>query len=352
MGRTNYFISETGSDSTGSGTKSAPWATVTKALATIIQDTSNGDQINIKGAIEQTALLDFSRFSISNTGNAITFRGYNVDENDGGVGVIDGKGTTEKLIDYRTNCDFLDLKITNFNNSGETLRVEFSFFNNVEFENINRVALSNGVFRNCNFGLIKGSNSLRLSSGSVQDSYFNNSYDYSSLISMNGYGSEVRNCILNVANDKRGIYVNYNFYSSITNNSFLGNGGNNSRGVNVEEATFPIYNNIFENLNNGIRTNNNSRVMPILGYNSFFNCVDNINGDIKHAYDQSDNETLASSPFTKLGADNFLNRKEYFMPQDVGGIKNGLNNITRGAINKCFSAGLINNSPNIHVTKF
>jgi hypothetical protein len=62
--------------------------------------------------------------------------------------------------------------------------------------------------------------------------------------------------------------------------------------------------------------------LGVYGGNGFFNNTTQATFDIAHL-DLGDNETLASTPFAKSGADTFANRATYFAPLDVGNVRGG-----------------------------
>jgi len=118
----SYFVDPVGgNDTTGDGSIGTPWASVQKALDTADLATTDttGAQINVKsgGADTLTAALDVDgtgKYGNPTVDAPLIIRGYDLVENDGGIGEIDGNNTygiiNDNVVD---NITFIDMKMGN-----------------------------------------------------------------------------------------------------------------------------------------------------------------------------------------------------------------------------------------------
>lgn len=114
---TQYYVNPADNDDNGDGSVGDPWGDLEFALESIIRDTTNGDQINIKTGSTETLELALDVAGDYGTPTAIApliFRGYTTAAGDGGIGIISGGGVVSIYTDTSlNNLIFVDLRLTN-----------------------------------------------------------------------------------------------------------------------------------------------------------------------------------------------------------------------------------------------
>lgn len=119
MATSLYYVDYgSGNDTTGNGAIGTPWKTIAKALSGaggggITQNTTDGDQINLKAgtAHVNAAALDLASYGTPAAAYPLIIRGYTTAANDGGVGEIDCNGATMWAATTYDYIMLVDLKI-------------------------------------------------------------------------------------------------------------------------------------------------------------------------------------------------------------------------------------------------
>lgn len=340
MGAPNdYYVHATeGSDATGDGSIGNPFATHIGALATLTQDSTNGDRINITGDVVATATIADSLGSYGTpTAKApLIFNGLT----DGG---IDGDGTYSISGELTSFVNYTNLKL---HNCGSQMIIQLKLASCINCEIYDGSYA--GVYAN-SYGNVIGCNFYNVGSSAwdaqplrlyVQSSAYYNYIKRGPTNNFAGnagiYAQEYNNVVIgnivdctNGTGNIRGIQAPGDS-AAVFNNTVIGN-GSTSDGIMFYaiNANQMVMNNIVEGFDGtggvGIRllTHEKTEAQAIIGHNAVYDC--------KTAYALGDdiilnigeNETLSASPFAKKGDNTFANRFEYFRPLNVGNILSG-----------------------------
>lgn len=349
---TNYYVDPAaGTDDTAAGrgdTSGDPWASLQWALDHITQDTTNGDQINLKAGTDDTlgGSLDVTGTYGTPTSTApLVLRGYTSAVNDGGQGSISGDGTYG-VFTGGTN-DYIWLIDLELHNSGAVTIITFRQYCRVENCEIHNTS-SDGMnisnwshIVNCNIYDCDGAG-CRISTGThITDCYFKNGaiQKFSAGIVANAAACVVINNIFSIDSNSIGIISDN--ACRVASNSVLGAGGT-SVGIRFNDSSSfygVVSNNIVEGVGglgfDSISTSGIYTLKNNAAYNNGTN-YGNLGDQYPLDDDGDDNENLASSPFAKTGADTFANRFVYFAPRNVGNVRGGSyptgSNLDKGAV--------------------
>jgi len=136
--------------------------------------------------------------------------------------------------------------------------------------------------------------------------------------------------------------LNAGYYSRINGNSIFSAGGSGT-GIRAT-GDFGAYgahviNNLIEGFasGTGILWNSTAHLDAMFAAgNAVNNCATPYSFADQQFPNDGSNETLASSPFAKSGANTFANRFAYFAPNDVGSVKTGAypvgSDLSKGAV--------------------
>ena len=322
MAITQYYVDPSINANSGTGTIGDPFGDLQYALNTVTQDTSNGDQFNIKsGAAEVLAgTLDFTTYGTPSNVAPLCFAGYTSSLNDGGVGIIDGNGLY-KVMTMPNYCYARDLEIRN---SGTNQLISGSH-------------VWSALIRCTLHGVTSGSYGIyggRLIGCHIYD--IGSTY---ALGAVNLFGCGIFQGPTNTAANLAYLFDSYQFVNNLfvntvdsgnaisghnqirfncIGNSILVNGGN---GINMTGGSQggTVINNLVEGAGTGILTVGDSVVAGNAVYNSSTADYNQNGQDVLFA----DNESLSASPFEKTGAATWANAKAYFAPADVGNVRTG-----------------------------
>lgn len=346
---TNYYVDPGGgSDVTGDGSIGNPWASVQHALDNITRDASNGDQINVKsGAADVlSGTLDTSLYGSPGSTRPLIIRGYTSAANDGGVGTLDGDGshTIWKGPGY---VRLVDMELRN---SGANTIVELKSFERMFNCDVHGTS-GNGVYANDASGIIiagchiydVGGIGIFAKVAMVRGNYLTNgpTNNFTSAIRVTNLGADVVGNIISLSGSSDGVVV-ASHGCTVSHNSILSVGGTGS-GIKLSlNWASTIDSNLVEGFSGagGVGIDASSAAKGVCTHNSVYNCTTPIDeGDAII----TDNETLGSSPFAKVGSDTYANRFAYFAPNDVGSVYGGAwlgdGNRDRGAVQHEASGG-------------
>ena len=347
---THYFVDPSGGDdTTGTGAIGAPWKTVDHALTTITQDSTDGDQINIKDTADDvlsSSLAILVDYGTPSSQSPLVFRGYTSAANDGGIGGIDGNDNAIVNLGTIDHLHFIDLHLHNSGGSSIFNINRFCHFINCEIDDTTGDGVSTNydcLFVNCHFHSIGSYSIDMLSGGFVFDCYFaKGSRAAIACVRKDGPSeTTIAGNIMSVDGTTDGIICSSSSWTShIYNNSILSNGGT-GQGVfdSGQQLLTQIYNNVIEGFSGtggvGIDFDNNGWWDALFANNSIYNCA--TAADLKtDVIDKTNShETLGSSPFAKSGSDTFANRYTYFAPLNVGEVWGGAygnSSMDRGAV--------------------
>jgi hypothetical protein len=339
---TQYYVDASLGSDTGDGSKSTPWgrasgSVVQYALDTITRDPTDGDQINVKSGSTDTlgAALDVAtNYGTPTQAAPLLIKGYTTDENDGGIGVIDGAATYAIYVAQADHIHLADLHMQNCGSVGDMIKLGNNCsVINCEVDN----HTGNNAVKVTSYCLVAGchihnvaSTGIVLATGS--QAYRNRVLDGATNqlawgIGVEGLGAAVIENIIHVSGSSDGI--KYRTGSFICGNSIFSDGTSTGEGITQDGTVIPnlIANNMVEGFNDtggdGFQVAS-SGVMYMDGNAAQDNTTDyNVttgrifNGD-------ADNEELSASPFTDATNDDFSpvdtgNVKEGTYPQLIGG---------------------------------
>ena len=317
-----YFVDPVnGIDAVASGTILNPWRSCQFALNTITQDTADGDKINLRdtGPDILSGVLDLGIYGLPVGTSPLTFRGYTLTEDDGGIGEISGSGTFGVFGPAKTGVSFIDMHC---HDSGGvvvlTLGSECRVIN-TEVDNSTEGALtiSNGAFVERSYFHNVANAGILGTNGCFRHCVFQNGVNKPTFWVLGGIGLAFDSCLFDIDGTTEGIRPADAMV--MTNNIFFGN-ASAAKGIrtSADRDGLVILNNIFVGFSAtggiglNLRTGDN---LQVVGNNAFFdNDTDSTNATGQHFGD--DNEVLASDPFVDAAGGNFT-------PVDIGNVLGG-----------------------------
>ena len=352
---TEVYVDPSIAGDSGAGTIGDPYGDLEYALATVTQDATNGNRINIKAGTDEVlsaALAIVANYGTPTISAPLIFQGYTSAAGDGGIGGISGGesvGIHTATLNY---VYWFDLHLHNCG-SNNCLVISRSSCGNLEVNNLTGngiVAIDGGSVFNCNVYNIAGVG-VNTSSASkravlVDSCYFKNdaTNKFTSAIELSDSSLATRN-IVSVDSTSNGIKAIGSGAHHITNNSLFSNGGESSAAIFGDGTTdwnAVIANNLIEGWSGtagkDIDRAPNARFAIIYG-NGVFNVTNTEYDDIGQQgwlATAQDNQVLTVSPFAQSGSDTFANRFTYFAPTAtdagvIGGAYPAENSLDKGA---------------------
>lgn len=334
----NYYVDPSIDANSGTGTPGDPFGDLQYALDTVPFGLFTGVQMNIVGGTDEvlTAPLNLTGYGTPSLGMPLIFRGCTATANDGGQGGIDGNGGA--IIDSAfDHIHFIDLHI---HNSGASGLISFD-----EYCSVQRCHLENasvGVIFSGKWGYAAENHFEDISAEGiitligqwlkVIGNYFKNgsSKKFTRCISTNNRTtlSILRNYFSLDGSSTAMYQIGSN--SKIMFNSILSNAGT-GKGINTSSSAIDmvVLANLVEGFSGvggkGIDLNNATHPYTVFAFNGAYNNTTNYSGlGDAEGIMSDDNESLSSSPFSKLGDDTFANRHIYFGPANVGNVRDGV----------------------------
>ena len=332
MGAPNdYYVHATeGSDATGDGSIGNPFATHIGALATLTQDSTDGDRINITGDSVATATIadSLGTYGTPTAKAPLIFNGLT----DGG---LNGDAT--------------------YSISGAYGSAPYIHYHNIHLHNCganNIVEIDNATIVNCEVDTNSGSGKYGVytrgyscaagcnvhdvdrgiyayNGGCIEFNYVSD-IDGGYAILLGLYSSNAANNIISIGGSTTGIYA-VERGVVIKNNTILSAGGTGA-GILItnQQILKHIVNNYIEGFSGsggkGISATDHASSMAqgIIGYNAVYNCETAYDYDTYGDFilDAGDNETLTASGIAKKITSPF-DRFEYFRPLNVGNMLRG-----------------------------
>lgn len=314
---TNYYVDPlNGNDSTGNGSIGNPWRSTQKALDTIVKDTTNGDQINLRNTAPDiiAAQLSSTIYGNASVTAPLIIRGYSNVANDGGVGILSGNGSLPILAvsqNFVSSSLFIDLHFTNGGASnlvgGHNLQALNGKFFRCKFSETTGRGLSlrgSNVygchFQNCGTGVF----TYTASGWQILDCFFENCG--TAIVSNIGLGVIMGN-IVKITGNNSGFLLNSG--DNIVKQNSIYAAGSTGYGVWVDSVYAAlIQNNIVVGFSGAggraIRGNATTNVF-VCSNNKFYDNAANLDlvGDI--FADLGNNDVLAAMPFTDPANNDF-----------------------------------------------
>jgi len=343
---TQYYVDPSLGSDTGDGTVGTPWgrasgSVVQYSLDTITQDTTNGDQINIKsdqavGVTTTTddvltAALTLATYGNPNFNYPLIFKGYTASEGDGGIGGISGDGSYSIMSNSNS---WMVIDHLHLHNSGSAAVISIGTNNTLHASEIdnttgNGVAVSNGGFvSHCHIHNCGGVGITAGSGSAIMNNYLvNGTNDFSGAMSFSGTaGGTVSGNIMSLDGSSNGIAAQTTGWR-MRSNSILSNGGTGT-GIKLSNGLpYVLTDNLIEGFSGvggkGVDLGGGAVTVFLYGHNALYNNATNYSGSIENWLPVGDNESLGASPFAKSGADTFANRFVYFAPVDTGNVHGG-----------------------------
>ena len=340
----HYYVDYSGGDDTGAGTKGDPWKTLQYAYTNASTPTNVG-QFNVKDSAAQILTAKLTSPSWAAGDKLCVTKGYTTDEDDGGIGEIDGDATYQCL-EPGDGEYFFDLKIGNsgsanviqgvWNSGGWKVcgcEIHTTTGDGIDCNN-NRVITIKG----CNFNNIngRGVDTNQGVNNKITHNYFaNGTNNFTQAIYASTAGNYVAWNIISI--DEASDGINYAPSSGdgstiVEHNSVFSNGGTGKgieSGWTIQATHCEVLSNIVAGFSGaggvGIEYAGSDRAMLIANNAVSDDCTIEYSQTGDLAYDASDNsnETLTADPFKKSGADTFANRASYFEPDDIGSLHGG-----------------------------
>jgi hypothetical protein len=313
----HYFVDpQNGIDDTNPGRGDSdgdPWKSTQFALNNITAGTS-GDQINLQDTAQDqiASALDLSTYGTPGMSAPLTIRGYTTTINDGGLGIIDGSGTTG--ITNATTWSWVTFADLNIRNSGSNKLMQLGGITHLVrclFEDSTGDGVDmdhDSIAYQCTFKNIGGGYKLRILSGMALYNYFKstNSRNPTTLLQMWGQRpSMAAHNIINAAGSSNGIVAGAS--TSVVNNSIYQSNANNGSAI-IQQGSLSfatsILNNIIEGWSIGF-DNASTNGLTIYGNNRWYNVTTPESLDGPTALDLGNNTSLSASPFADPGGDDF-----------------------------------------------
>jgi len=313
-----YVDPDAGNDTTGTGIVGAPWKTVQHALDNITQDTTDGDQINVKAGTEDvlTAALDLTTYGTPAVAYWLHIRGYTSAANDGGIGGISGDGSYTMFAN--ANLDYISLVDMHLHNSGTSQVVRLD--NSIYMENCEVDSGLDGIYIdnscrviNCfvhnidNYGIRIASNSqiyYSVSRDLAGDTY---SMFYGILLA-GTYGVAINNIVVMGHTAAHGISAGSNGGSVIMSNTVYSSVAATGIGINATTGNNDVIvaSNYIEGFSgtggDGIYVPSTAVIQTVRN-NRVFNCTTAFTTD--GAIFATDNSTVSASALAAPGSGDF-----------------------------------------------
>ena len=347
----------------GTGTIGDPYGDLQYALDTMTRDSTNGDRINIKSGTAEvlTGAIDLTNYGSPSSPRTapLILSGYDSTAGDGGIGEIDGNGSSVYNNASGENIYFIDLKMGNCGTSDVIRAGRFVGCHGCEVygTTANGIKIDNGHSHAVRCWVHDiGDSAVRVAVNGccAIGCYFSND------------GTRTMTQAVKQANSTSVISVINNFFSldstsngvfhtdwgigTVIGNSFLTSGTGTAVG-SASLGSGPVINNLFEGFSQGIDTYNSGPqgVRFDIQHNAFYDCTTNITSDNDIVYAE-DNESLGASPFAKTGslptdftsASFWSDLYAYFAPVDTGNVYSGFpvgSNQTKGAVGQPVGGG-------------
>ena len=356
---TEIYVDPAINANSGTGTLIDPYGDLQYALNTATRDSTNGNRFNIKAGTAEvlTAAVTLTTYGTPDLNAPLIFQGYTSAAGDGGDGDINGNaGNFTIWAGGSAHVSFGDLVLRNTGTAslitigsyGRVRRCYLHTATNASFATLNGSAaeLSDSRLECYAQGVVLSGSGLKIEGnwfthaggGSnrrcIQHSAFNGSQITRNVFSLGAVDVDA------VYLAERGCHVE--------NNSFLGAActGSAIHGIASNGDDNTVINNLIEGFSGtggiGIELDAGSHIGLYAG-NAFFNNATNESGVSGAVFvDEGDNESLASTPYAKSGADSYANRHIYYAPLDVGNVWGGaqptLFGLDKGAIQHAAAA--------------
>ena len=137
MAISQYYVDPDAGDNLDDGSLSTPWKTVQYALDNITQNTTDGDQINIKAGVDDvlTAALSLTTYGTPALAYRLIFRGYTSVAKDGGIGGISGNGSYTMFAPAPSHIVLIDLHLHNSGAEDVANLNDYCYMDNCEVNN-------------------------------------------------------------------------------------------------------------------------------------------------------------------------------------------------------------------------
>lgn len=329
----------------GSGTIGDPYASLQYALDNHARDTSNGNEFLITPGtpLVLSAPLDFSTWGSFTWSAPVSIRG------NGGQAEIDCNGNSCTSHTATTPYGFCmsDVRV---HNTGMNVMFDKAFrssaFYKCEFDDCDADCFNVEVteahrFINCHFHNISGTAISGNKSGMlVEGCHFANdgSHEMDACISATAQIAAVSHCTFSIGGATTAILADSTgAYQLIFNNNSILSDGGSGYGIFIRRGIMAcVYDNIIEGFSSGTGLEVLGSEAPVINVNSFYNNGTDFAGATNIAVHEVD--LLASSGFSKSGADTYSNRSTYYSPNDVGNVLAGTFGY-RGAVPAAAAAG-------------
>lgn len=339
----SYFVDPAINANSGAGTLGSPYGDLQYALNTITRDATNGDIIYIKSGTAEvlTASLSLATYGTPVLTAPLSLRGYTAAAEDGGQGEISGNGSFSICSATPDGLSYSNLRMGNCGSAAVLSLGRFGGIFNCDIH----TSTGNGVVGNTDGSpvvnsIIRGISGTGVSASAVHNCLF---LCESGRNFNNATTSDiVTDSIFHLTGASNGI--NANNAGAILRNSLLCVTATSSatgiiRGRPIRAAM--LAGNIVEGFVTGFSFGNNTESGFGFLHNAAFNNTTNYSSNLgKALLVNTDNETLASSPFAKSGAVTWANRRSYFALNDVGAVRAGLfGAYSKGAVQHLASGG-------------
>lgn len=366
-----YYVRPVNGNNGNTGLSHAQaWQTFAHAITQLVtlRNATTGDRINVNS--EGTDTVTSVQSVVTSVTAPLVVQGYTSTAGDGGIGILSG-GNTSNIMTHATNDGLIvkDMKIMNC--PGNAIDVDAHCrFDGCWFTNITGNAIDANdmvVVTNCRFDEISGrcvradcgavwgchmlstsSMTKQFTAGIIFDQVADGKYVVGNIIHANG-ASAMEITGTGTPSPSPLIYVAHN--SLLMTNSVA-----STRGIRVvEEAAAGMHCYILDNLIEGFVTGIDisaatSRSMAVVGGNSLYNNTTAMSlGD---AVVQYRNETLLTTPFAKVGTNDYSGRSTYFRSLNVGSVRSPVNSATvaRGAV-QTLASGSSTGRQGLHAIK-
>ena len=327
---TYCYVDPSIAGNSGTGTIGDPYGDLQYALDTETQDTTNGNQFNIKAGTAEVlaAVLGFATFGTPNFAYGCIFKGYTSVANDGGLFEIDANGGA--CLTATNGCAFIDGEIHNGGTTGLLTFGSDGYMQNVEVHDTANTAITS-TSRNVNIVgcYIHDIGGIGVKTAySVRNCYFaNGAKSFTVAIDLDINSLEVVGNIISISGDSDGIDITSRLNSRVIGNSVLSSGGTGA-GIVGSSTTMQciVMNNLVEGFSGTLGAGIylvDGRINATCQNNAMYNNTTNLTIGDEWCVVPTDNESLGASPFAKSGADTFANRFVYFAPVDTGNVHGG-----------------------------
>ncbi len=310
------------------GTKASPYKTVQFALDNTTRDATNGDRFNVKAGSTDvlSTKLVLTTYGSPTQAAPILLQGYTTNEGDGGIGDIDGGGSSVFNTSSKNAFHVIDMVMHNCGanqifRAGADCVISRSEFHKMTSTSVAVQVTTRSQIIDCYIHDFTGAGAS-VTNGTIAYCFIDKSHttDTNPAITTSLTGTVHHNILTLSGATNKASGIAQNGSGVFTHNNSIWSNAGDGVGIkvagNINGGT--VYNNLVEGFSGsggiGIDTITTSRITAF--YNSINDCETEFSLSHDEVTPYGNNETLSASPFVDATNNDFT-------PDDTGGVLTG-----------------------------